>query len=181
LVRQIESFNEVFARHYRRLVKWCGRRVPRDLADPEDIVHSAYLRCASQWSAARKSDHCEAGYLYRAVRWTILDTIRVHTRRKLARMGITPPSTPDTPPWARLALGEALGALQGRQRQVCLAMLDGKSRAQICEELDLTSGALAVYIHRARNSLHDLLGLDQPVTATARPAARQRESVRTAP
>jgi RNA polymerase sigma factor (sigma-70 family) len=181
LAGQIESFNEVFTRYYRRLVKWCGRRVPRGLADPEDIVHSAYLRCASQWSSARKSDYCEVNYLYRAVRWTMLDTIRGQTRRRLAHTSITPPCKPDTPPWARIALGEALSALQGRQRQVCLAMLDGKSRVQICEELELTSGALDVCIHRARHSLHDLLDLRQPVTATVRPAAGQRESGQTAP
>ncbi len=181
MARQSESFNEVFTRHYRQLVKWCGHRVPRDLADPEDIVHSAYLRCACQWCATRQSHRGEASYLYRAVRWTILDILRVHIRRKLARASLTPSRTTDTPPWTRMALGEALGALRGRQRQVCLALLDGKSRAQICEELDLTSDALAVYVHRARNSLQDLLDLDQRVTATARPAAQRRELAQTAP
>lgn len=157
MVKRIETFNEVFTRHYRQLVKWCGRRVVPGRFDPEDLVHSAYLRCARLWSAERRSEHCEAGYLYRALRWTIVDAIRRDLRRRA--YGDTPQQEREcgSAPWGRVVAEEALLSLRGRQQQVCLAVLDGKTDRQICRELHLSSGALAVYLHRARNSLHDLL------------------------
>ncbi len=152
--RQIDPLNEIFDRYYQDLIRWCRSRVRQELGDPEDIVHSAYLRCRRRWSAAYKSNGNEAAYLYQALRWVILDAVRKHIRER-SRMRLIP-RRGNEPLWEilhKLVAQEAVASLRGRQSQVCLAFLAGKSNAQICRELHLSAGAVAVHACRARATL----------------------------
>ena len=48
-----DRFDKTFARCYHSLVEWCKLRVPKDMGDPEDFVHMAYLECRQ----ALESEH----------------------------------------------------------------------------------------------------------------------------
>jgi len=163
--------DEVFCRHYDKMVAWCRSRVAADMEDPEDLVHSAYLRCSRCWSAELSSKGREAAYLYRALRWVLLDSLRARCRQK--NRNCQGPRRRDKMPWIvlhQLVAQEALMSLGGRQLQVCSALLEGKSEKQIRGELQLTRGALAVYICRARARLSQVLGV------TARRGRRPAQS-----
>jgi len=152
--------NEVFNRHYQDLVAWCRGHVQHELGDPEEFVHTAYLRCRQCWSPQRKSARNEAAYLYRALRWVVVDALRRHGRQKCRTWVLPAPNTGTR--WMvlhTLIAREAVSSLKGRQLQVCLALLAGKSDDQIRNELDLSRRALAVYICRARANLCRTLGV----------------------
>lgn len=166
--RPTAPLNEVFCRHYQALVAYCRARVRRDLGDPEDFVHLAYLRCSRRWNAARKSDCNEAAYLYQALRWVIIDALRRRARERARPWLSAGPD--DGPHWTvlhKLVVREAVTLLKGRQLQVCLALLAGRSDAQICSEMNLSAAALAVHTCRARASLRRLLGISRHASGAA--------------
>ncbi len=158
--RPSETLNTVFRRHYQELVCWCRKRVPPHLGEPEDFVHSAYLRCSGHWSADRNSESGERAYLYRALRWVVIDAIRVWRREKVGDQRATVQGTGRR--WGvlhELAVREAVMGLSGKELQVCSARLAGKNDAQTRHELNLTPGALAVHICRLKANLCRLLGV----------------------
>lgn len=172
-----KHLDDVFRRHYHDLVDWCRRRVHQHLGDPEDFVHMAYLRCSRHWSAERNSNVNEAAYLYRALRWVIIDASRSWQRQRTRKW--LPLRRESGLPWIalhKLVAQEAVMSLKGRQLQVCLALLAGKGHAQIRRELNLTSGALSVYLCRAKASLCKFLEV-----SARHPGARMRAGHRPGP
>jgi len=170
MVHPSKPLDDVFGRHYHDLVDWCRRRVHRHLGDPEDFVHLAYIRCSRHWSAERNSNVNEAAYLYRALRWVIIDASRSWQRQRNRRW--LPLRREGGIPWIalhKLVAQEAVTSLKGKQLQVCTALLAGKGHAQIRRELNLTSGALAVYLCRARARLCEFLEV-----SARHPGARMR-------
>lgn len=147
------AFDDLFSRHYPRLIAWCRRHVGRHLGEPEDFVHQAYLRCRRHWSAELRSPRHELAYLYRALRWTVSDAHRraLH-QRNLTRVRDKTMSHPSTA-IGELIAREAVQALPSRQRDVCLGLLAGKTLALVRAELGLSAGALAVHLSRARAKL----------------------------
>ena len=160
--QRLKAFNELFAKHYRHLTAWCRMHVQAQLGDPEDFVHLAYLRCIRRWSEESRSNGHEAAYLYRALRWVILDVVRRHLREK-RRAGDTLTRGNDTPHVVlhQLIAEEAFLSLSGRQLQVCLALLKGKSSGEIRRELNMTPGAIAVNLHRARRNLCEYMEISR--------------------
>ncbi len=151
--------DELFAEHYEDLLAWCRRRFRRELGEPADLVHAAYLRCRRSWCDARRSKEHEAAYLYQALRWVVIDALRRRQTRKLLESLLLAPSlTASDDPLRALVAREAVDRLSGRLRQVCLAVLAGKSTDQIAQELGISSGALAVCLTRLRDRLEELLG-----------------------
>lgn len=149
------NLNSVFMSHYRNLVEYCRRRATGGWADPEEIVHLAYLKCCRSWSAGHRSQVNEAAFFYRAIRWTIADVSRAGARRARHESASSRCQTQTHDP--ELAAREAVSLLPGRQRLVCEAVLAGKSRQQICAEFEMTPVALAVHLHRAKTRLMRLL------------------------
>lgn len=158
MTKHSNLLDEIFDRYYRQLIAWCRSRVRHIPGDPEDFVHSAYLRCRRTWSDERRSQIDDRAYLFRALRWVILDAVRRNVRER-ARTWQGGSRTVPVAGHAlnRLLAEEAILLLKGRQLQVCLALLTGMSRAEIGKRFNLSPGALAVYICRARTTLSRLL------------------------
>lgn len=158
------GLDEVFQRHYDELLVWSRRHIPRNLGEPEDFVHATYLRCRKHWAKGRGVAEREAAYFYRALRWVATDAWRRDRRAKSCMgMAVSPRGEDRTgEPLGRLVFEEALGSLKGRQRQVCHHRLAGKSDTEICRELRLSRGALAVYVHRAKAAICDFLEIGHP-------------------
>jgi len=156
------TLNSVFCRHYAVLVAWCGKQVRPEVGDPEEFVHLAYLRCRKTWRADRTSVNGRtAAYLFQALRWVVLDELRRFARRRARSSSVSPAPVCENQ-WTqarRLIVDEVLGLLPGGQRQVCLAMLTGKSQAQIASECGISPGAVAVRLSRAKMSLLEGLEL----------------------
>jgi hypothetical protein len=162
MLTQPAPINVVFQTHYVDLVQWCRPLVPRDLAEPEDIVHSAYLRVQDRFELKLVSTQWPLAFLKRAIRWELADRRRMESQRQRReknyweqRRGVN-----KTAPPAIVSVNECLENLRGRMRQVCQALLEGKSRPQLCEELHITAGALAVCLCRTRKTLFRLLRVD---------------------
>jgi RNA polymerase sigma factor (sigma-70 family) len=155
------KLDDLFHRHYDALVAWCRRRVRPHVGEPEDFVHLAYLRCRRSWNEEHRSLHNEAAYLYRALRWVVLDALRRHARRACREAPLVDPSAaPDnTGTWPPRLVAEALDALPPRQQQVCRAILAGKRLEVVRGELRLSPAALAVNLCRARATLCERLGV----------------------
>lgn len=173
--------NDVFERHYPELVSWARSRVRNHLGDPEDFVHLAYLRCSRRWSADARSKHHEAAYLFRALRWVVLDALRREVRERSRQWPVARRDNGFPGCSIReLVAREAVMSLQGRQLEVCLALLSGQSVDDIRRDLDLSAGAVAVHLSRAKAALVRFLELDDRRSPTARrsgptPSTKHRE------
>jgi DNA-directed RNA polymerase specialized sigma24 family protein len=150
-----KCLDDVFVHHYHELVAYSRRRVDRRMGDPEDFVHLAYLKCRRRWSPTRRSQYSEVAYLYRALRWVIIDAIRQHSRRAEMVTLLASPDVATEPPvqLARLVTREAWDRLRGRERAVCESALQGHRAEQTCGELRINGKALAVYLCRAKAAL----------------------------
>jgi RNA polymerase sigma factor (sigma-70 family) len=148
------TLNEVFDRHYVSLVAWCRKRVRRELGEPEELVHLAYVRCSRRWQAGSRSRHCEVAYLFRALRWVLCDLLRDRARRSALRlMNNQRELRRECSPLRWLVVKEAVLQLAGRERQICAALLAGKTLSEIEREMGLTRAALAVGLSRAKARL----------------------------
>jgi DNA-directed RNA polymerase specialized sigma24 family protein len=151
--------DELFEEQYARLVSWCKARLRADVADPEEVVHLAYLR--SRKSSVRRSatDVQNTGYLWRLLRWSLWDVLRVHQRRqRCVQLGLIETAGRPTPcPWREAAANEALLRLSKREQAVCLLLLSGISVDESCKRLKLRRGAASVTLCRARRKLVRIL------------------------
>jgi RNA polymerase sigma factor (sigma-70 family) len=155
------AVDPIFERNYPFLLAWCRRHARRDLGDPEDFVHQAYLLCRRRWRRSRQSAGHEAAYFYRAVRWVVADASRRAQRRQRLGERVRPQpvqSVADVPV-RELIAQEALARLTGKQRDVCLGLLGGQREPQLRSALRLTPATLAVHLCRARRKLRQHLGL----------------------
>lgn len=149
-----EQLNQLFRLHYRMLVGWCRKRLRPGIGDPEDLVHDAYIRCLSSWSAVRRSTHNDASYFIKSVQFVVLDAMRGQRRRVLRETAACRSFALHWPdPGADLTIGELVARLPPRQQAVCRAVLAGKSNDAIAMELDLTRSAIAVHLCRTRKVL----------------------------
>jgi len=160
MVGKSGSLNEVFERHYVAMIAWCRGHVQRRIGEPEEFVHLAYLRCHQRWSPSHQSSYNEASYLFRALRWVVLDACRKHVR-EMSRQHL--PGRPDGSAQEivlrNVVAQEAFGLLRGKQLQVCQGVMAGKDEEQICRELKLSRGAYAVHLCRAHARLREYLDL----------------------
>lgn len=147
------SPNELFAQYYPWMLTWCRRHVARNLAEPEDIVHTAYLRCRRHCPETM-TIRFPAAYLERMLRWVLIDALRARRRT---------PSTPPVPvrssrrpinaPLGEQIAVESVGLLRGMQKRICQGLLSGKSKQRVLDELNLTTTSYAVHLCRAKATL----------------------------
>lgn len=150
------QFDTLFALYYDRLIAWCRRRVGTGCEDPAELVHQTYLKCRNTWRDGReRSPDSHASYLFRALRWIMIDTVRRRQRRNAMELAVAVErriKATDTP-LGRLIAMEAIERMQGRPGRICLAILRGEDMRRICAEQQVTMKALAVYLCRARKYL----------------------------
>lgn len=150
-----KCLDDVFVQHYHELVAYSRRRVDMRMGDPEDFVHLAYIKCCRRWSPKRRSRYSDAAYLYRALRWVIIDAMRQHSRRAgmVTLFASSDIATESPTQLAHLVTREALDRLRGRERAVCESALRGHRAEQTCGDLRINSKALAVFLCRAKSAL----------------------------
>lgn len=149
------DFDRLFCGTYERLVNWCRRVAWRGLGDAEDFVHDAYLRSRRSWVASKRSTQRAEAFLFRSLRWVIADAIR-HRRTQVPVEGIDRASTanPVREALAREALPSALTAIES---ELCRGLMLGRTKQQLCRDLTISPGALAVRLTRARQKLERYL------------------------
>jgi DNA-directed RNA polymerase specialized sigma24 family protein len=150
----LRDIDRVFQQHYDHLVAWCRKRLRRNMDAPEDVVHQAYVRCVHSWKPGRGCPH-RPHYVYRALRWALLDMLRAYRRRAQRREAadVAGCAAPFWSPDGWLAAQESLARLPRRQRALCDAVMNGQDCAQIERRLGLSANAQAVYLCRARAAL----------------------------
>jgi DNA-directed RNA polymerase specialized sigma24 family protein len=155
MTRKAKSLEAVVGEHYEELLDWCRRFVPLRLAEPEDLVHGAYLRSRRTYRSELGSAERPLAYLRRSIRSQLADLCRSEKRRRKREVEALKMhrSWHEATPQAIVAAREALTAIRGRPRDACEALLIGKSKQEICQELKMSEGALAVCLSRARAAL----------------------------
>jgi RNA polymerase sigma factor (sigma-70 family) len=175
--RPATRFDEMFSRHYDALIAWCRKHTWRALGEPEDFVHAAYLRCRAHWSEAQHPAGRERAYLYRALRWVLIDALR--KRRHQPRGGEAAELTAaefGSSPLRQLVVKEAVARLSGHPGQVFRRLLAGQDEATIRQEMQLSLGALAVCRSRAKRALSNYLEMEP--SCKARPVMAKRAKSR---
>lgn len=149
------SRDELFAKYYGFMLAWCRRHASRGLGEPEDIVHTAYLRCHAGGRNRSPKVRFPAAYLLQLLRWVVLDELRSRLRRRTV-CGVVDPHRRH--PLRNLPLeeqiaGEALTALRGMPRRICLELLSGKDKRRVIADLRLSANAYAVHLCRAKATI----------------------------
>ena len=155
--------NDLFEQNYGILVAWCRSRNLGHLGDPEEFVHLAYLRCSRRWSAEHRSSHCELSYVYRALRWVMLDALRRRGRQRTSAWPLRyETASGRATPLHTATVREAVERLKGRPRQVCHSLMAGKDEERIGQELQISRNAVAVHVHRAKARICRDLEMHRP-------------------
>lgn len=163
------TINVVFASNYERLVRWCSKRLDGRVCDPEDLVHGAYLRCWKSWRQDRASAVYPAAYVFRTLRWVLLDELRRYARNRPETL---PPGEVRTirrrgDDARELMFREAVAALPKSQRMIVEEILMGKTLDQIGDEHQLSPAAMAVRLSRAKKFLERESGFSRGKQGTA--------------
>ena len=136
-------------------------RILGHAADAEDVVQEVFLQAHRMRQAGAVRSW--AGLLPRLAACRALDRLR-QRRRTVPLDGLALASGQDDPEQAAVEheladrLREALAELPPREAGVfCLRYFDDLSYEQIAENLHITTGAVAVALHKARARLEGLL------------------------
>lgn len=142
-----------------------ARRIARDEAMAEDIVHDAFIRI---WTRAASYDPARGsarGWVYSITRHLALNSIRDNRRETVldeaAIEGV--PARPDCPDDIELWSGSAkiyrcLEQLQpAPQRCILYAYVDGCSHAEIAGKLGAPLGTVKAWIKRSLKALRECL------------------------
>lgn len=145
---------------YRHAVRMVGH--PDDAAD---MVQRALVRGFHSLDSCRDPDRV-GGWLFRICANLCKDHLKSPRRNDLSLDGIEAavpdPGTPDDAlerSRLRDALDRALGALPSDQREAfVLKHVEGRTYGEMAEMLEASTSALKMRVHRARESLQELLG-----------------------
>lgn len=170
------DLDALFQQLYRDLIAWCVRHSSKQWGDPEDFVHQAYCKCRKHWSAGCSTPGREAAYVYRALRWVLLDAARQHQRRRrfmavsadaADRRAERSASVVSAHAVSAQAVSaeEAFRSLTPRERAICRGYLLGHSQRRVCFELGLSLGALGAHLSRARHKLLREFGVGRRTSA----------------
>jgi RNA polymerase sigma-70 factor (ECF subfamily) len=156
----VTDWDDIVARHGPAVFATAWRILGHE-ADAEDVVQEAFLQ-AHQLAGGR-AVRCWGGLLRRLAACRALDRLR---RRRPTLPLAAEPTTPEGNGPEAVAvsrelaerLRQALAELPKREAEVfCLRYFDDLSYEQIAEALKITSGAVAVALHKARARLEALL------------------------
>ena len=155
------DFNDVVDRHGRAVygTVW---RILGHRPDTEDIVQEVFME-AFQRFGGEGVEHWPA-LLKRLATYRALDRLR--RRRPIEPLDGLAIADPGNEPWQVAAereladrLRRAVANLPEREAGVfCLSAFDGLSNPQIAEALGISSGAVAVALHKARTKLAAMFG-----------------------
>jgi RNA polymerase sigma factor (sigma-70 family) len=154
-----DAFTALDARYRRRLVRFATGFVPGGTADAEDVVQEAMVRAVR---ALRKGSRPEApgAWLHRITRNCALDLTAARRRHPVVELADhAHPAAEDAQATVERRMGVRglvadVGALPDTQRSaLVLRELEGRSYADIADELDVTVPAVKSLLVRARQGL----------------------------
>lgn len=152
---------ERIVRDHGQMVFGAAWRVLGHTADTEDVVQEVFLEAHRLWEG--RTVRSWAGLLRRLAACRAIDRLR---QRKLTQplAGLALPSNNGDPEAAAIEheladrLREALAQLPERESEVfSLRYFEDLSYQQIAESLDITPGAVAQALHKARGKLETML------------------------
>jgi len=172
---------ERIVREHGPMVFGTAWRILGHAADTEDVVQEVFLEVFRL--RADGSVRSWAGYLRKMAACRALDRLRQKRRPILSLNGLAVHAPSPRPGPDLLAmeselgerLREAIAELPEREAEVfCLRYFDDLSYQEIADSLDITSGAAAQALHKARGRLELALGLGDSERGRdhARPKAR---------
>lgn len=144
-----------------RAVYAAAWRILGHRADTQDVVQEVFLE-AFQRFANERVDHWPA-LLRRLATFRALDRLR--QRRSIFPIDELAIADPAAEPWVVAAdrelaelLRRAVAQLPQREASVfCLSSFEGLGNSQIAETLQISTGAVAVALHKARGKLAGML------------------------
>ncbi len=153
---------EQLVRDYQGLVWTTIRRLVDNEADAADCFQETFVKAVEM--AQRQRIHHMSALLTRIATARAIDHLRVYIRQRQFKAELEDQSDPEVSlvdPSARLeqselaqSLRRALGILPHQQAQAfCLKHLSGWTQRQIALELETTTSAVGVMIHRAKKQL----------------------------
>lgn len=161
---ELDSFEELFNTHYRKVYALC-LRMTGDAADAEDLTQEVFVRLHFKLSTFR-GESAFSTWLYRLTVNHVLMHFRKTRRKKedLTEDGELPELSSDSfgpsafPVLERLALDEAIVKLAPRYRAVfVLHDIQGLQHLEIAKVLGCSVGTSKSQLHKARLKLRKLL------------------------
>ena len=155
-----EALRELYVQEGPRLLG-VARRLVRDTALAEDIVHDAFIKIwagASGFDPARGSAR---GWMFSVTRHLALNVLRDHGREtSLNEHNESPETDAGFDALAQSTrIHRCLHQLEPRRRRCILhAYVDGYSHAQIAQRLDTPLGTVKAWIKRSLNALRECMG-----------------------
>ncbi len=179
-----DAFGELFARHERGLVE-VAHRMTGSREDAADIAQEAFLRVFARLDALAGRDVDLAAYLHRTARNLVYDRSARHARetpvQDVEAIAGADPGLEGDPERTGLVSDQAdrvraaNARLPERHRLVlALRELEGMGYASIGRVLDITPGAVAQLLVRARAALRRELRLQQVDLDAIEPGCRAR-------
>lgn len=178
------AFSEIFSRHVDWIYSIALRQVgDRELA--EDITQAVFAILARK-AASLKSETVLSGWLFRVVRYTAIDAMRIEFRRRQREQSVaTNIPDGDEPVWEEIVpvVDECLSKIRAAdQRAILLRFYEQKSWRDVGAALGLNENAARVRVDRALEKLKAQLhrrGLVSTVSALT--ALLLANSVQSAP
>lgn len=155
-----EGFRRWYAATFERAVAILVARTG-DREQAQDCVQQAYLRAWERRHDVARHGRPDAWINLTAARLAISGWRRAGVRRRDPDRALTPPVVAAAPTEDRVALAGALRQLPEQQRRaVVLFYLADVGVDDIAARLDVPSGTVKSWLHRARSALADLLDPD---------------------
>ncbi|HEY6229087.1 MAG TPA: RNA polymerase sigma factor [Verrucomicrobiae bacterium] len=178
------AFSEIFSRH----VDWVYSVALRQVSDrglAEDVTQVVFTILARK-AASLKSETVLSGWLFRVVRYTAIDAMRMEFRRRQREQSVaTTVPDGDEPAWEEIVpyIDESLSKIRpADQRAILLRFYEQKSWRDVGAALGLNENAARVRVDRALEKLKAQLnrrGVASTVSALA--ALLLTNSVQSAP
>jgi len=155
-----EALHELYVQEGPRLLG-VARRLVRDTALAEDIVHDAFLKI---WAGAAGFDPARGsarGWMFSVTRHLALNVLRDHGREtSLNEHNESPETDAGLDALAQSTrIHRCLHQLEPQRRRCILhAYVDGYSHAQIAQRLDTPLGTVKAWIKRSLNALRECMG-----------------------
>jgi len=154
-----EAFEQLYARHHRRVYGLAWRLTAGGRGEAEEIVQEVFVRAWEHRAKFESALHLRRWLRKVAVNLWINrlrghESIELGDDERLAREAAPPAASPRV----RIDLESAIAGLPPRLRAVLLLFdLYGLRHEEIADELGITAGASKVQLHRARKRLREVL------------------------
>src|SRR5688572_3028289 len=153
------AFLEISQR-YRNMVYSAALRQTGNAATAEDITQAVFI-ILSRKARSLPPRTVLSGWLFRAVRYAAMDTMKIENRRQRRESESVPIETDAADSWDHLApmLDEGLAALSERDRQgILLRFFDQKGWSEVGALLGINENAARIRVTRALERLRTWFG-----------------------